>query len=49
LYDKIQIGDSVVKKNKSDSVYYFKKGNQVIIEDENLYLRERYLKKLKEK
>jgi hypothetical protein len=50
LYDKIQIGDSVVKKNKSDSVfYYIKKNNQIIIEDENLYLRERYFDKLKKK
>ena len=45
LYDKIQIGDSVVKKNKTDSVfYYIKKNNQIIIEDENLYLREKKLK-----
>ncbi|MBS7232284.1 hypothetical protein KHA90_14760 [Flavobacterium psychroterrae] len=50
LYDKIQIGDSVVKKNKSDSVfYYIRKNNQTIIEDENLYLREKYLNKLKQK
>jgi len=50
LYDKIQIGDSVVKKNKSDSVfYYIKKNNQITIEDENLYLRERYFDELKKK
>jgi len=49
LYDKMEIGDSVVKKSKSDSVYYYKKGGQIIIEDQNLYLRNRYLKKLKEK
>nr|WP_294781858.1 hypothetical protein [uncultured Flavobacterium sp.] len=49
LYDKIQIGDSVVKKFKSDSVYYYKKEGKVIIEDENLSLRNRYLEKLKEK
>lgn len=49
LYDKIEIGDSVVKKSKSDSVYYYKKGGQIIIEDQNLYLRNRYLEKLKEK
>lgn len=49
IYDKIQIGDSVVKKNKSDSVYYFKKNNQIIIEDQNFFLRQRYLTKLKQK
>ncbi|WP_264525155.1 hypothetical protein [Flavobacterium sp. N502536] len=49
LYDKIQVGDSVVKKTKSDSVfYYMKKKNQIIIEDENLYLREKYFAKLKQ-
>lgn len=49
LYDRIEIGDSVVKKNKSDSVfYYIKKNNQTIIEDENFYLREKYLSKLKQ-
>ncbi|MCP2029460.1 hypothetical protein L1276_004647 [Flavobacterium sp. HSC-32F16] len=49
LYDKIQIGDSVLKKSKFDSVYYYKKSGQIIIEDENLDLRNRYLEKLKEK
>ncbi|MTH17260.1 hypothetical protein [Flavobacterium sp. LC2016-01] len=49
LYDKMQIGDSVMKKSKSDSVYYYKKGVPIIIEDENLDLRNRYLEKLKEK
>lgn len=49
LYYKIHIGDSVVKKNKSDSVYYFMKNNQIIIEDENLYVRQKYLTKLKQK
>lgn len=49
LYDKIQIGDSIVKKTKSDSVfYYIKETNQIIIEDENLYLREKYFAKLKQ-
>ncbi|CAA9196755.1 hypothetical protein [Flavobacterium collinsii] len=49
LYDKIQIGDSVVKRSKSDSVfYYMKKKNQIIIEDENFYLREKYFAKLKQ-
>lgn len=49
LYDKMQIGDSVMKKAKSDSVYYYKKEGQIIIEDGNLDLRNRYLEKLKEK
>lgn len=49
LYDKMQIGDSVMKKSKSDSVYYYKKGGEIIIEDQNLDLRNKYLEKLKEK
>ena len=49
FYGGIQIGDSVVKRKKSDSVYYYKKNGKVIIEDENSYLRKRYLDKLKEK
>lgn len=47
VYLRIEIGDSVVKKSKSDSVYYFKKNGQVIVDDQNLYLREYYLESLK--
>lgn len=49
LYRKMQIGDSVMKKSKSDSVYYYKKDSHIIIEDQNLDLRNRYLEKLKKK
>lgn len=49
LYDKMEIGDSVMKKSKSDSVYYYKKDGHIIIEDQNLDLRNRYLEKLKKK
>ncbi|MEN2414841.1 hypothetical protein [Flavobacterium mesophilum] len=42
IYSRIEIGDSVVKKAKSDSVYYFKKNGEIIIDDQNRYLREYY-------
>lgn len=46
LYSRIEIGDSVVKKAKSDSVYYFKKNGEIIIDDQNRYLREKYTESL---
>lgn len=49
LYSKIEIGDSVVKKSKSDSVYYFKKTGEIIIDDQNRYLRQYYIESGKEK
>lgn len=47
LYSRIEIGDSIVKKSKSDSVYCFKKNGEIIIDDQNLNLREYYIEKCK--
>lgn len=49
LYSRIEIGDSVVKKSKSDSVYYFKKNGEIIIDDQNRYLREFYIESVNKK
>ena len=48
-YYKIEIGDSVYKKSGNDSVYFFYKNGEVIIEDYNKNIRERYYKLLNEK
>jgi hypothetical protein len=42
LYEVIKIGDSVNKKTKSDSVYYFSKNNGILIFDLNKEYRGMY-------
>ncbi len=46
LFDKLKIGDSVIKKVNSDSVYFFT-SKEVIIDDYNEFLRKKYLNSLK--
>ncbi|WP_179354319.1 hypothetical protein [Winogradskyella vidalii] len=48
-YYRIQIGDSVYKKSESDSVYFYLKNGEIIIEDYNEYLRKNYYELLNEK
>lgn len=45
LFDRLQIGDSVVKKIKSDSVFFYT-SNGLVIDDYNQFLRKKYLKSL---
>ena len=45
-YNRIEIGDSVNKKRGSDSVYFYLKNGEIIIEDYNEYLRNNYYKLL---
>jgi hypothetical protein len=46
IFDKICVGDSVIKLKNSDSVYYHTK-SKIYIEDYNAFKREKYLKSLK--
>ena len=48
-YHRIEIGDSVYKKSGSDSVYFYLKNGEIIIEDYNKYLRKNYYELLNEK
>jgi len=43
IFDKVQIGDSIVKKQNCDSIYYYTR-HGLIIDDENKFLREKHLK-----
>lgn len=43
VYNKLIVGDSVIKKSKSDSIFYYTK-NELIIKDENYFRRVKYLK-----
>jgi hypothetical protein len=45
LFDQLQIGDSVIKKIKSDSVFFYT-SNGLVIDDYNQFLRKKYLKSL---
>ena len=46
IYDKLQVGDSIIKNKNSDSVLYLRKNIVIISEDINQFNREK-LKKLK--
>jgi len=50
IYEKLNVGDSLFKKNESDFEYYilYSKGD-TIERDLNKFYREKYLNKLKEK
>lgn len=43
LFDRLRVGDSVVKKQGFDSVYYYRDNKILHIVDELKYLREDYL------
>ena len=45
IFDKVQIGDSIVKKQNCDSIYYYTRQG-LIIDDENKFLREKHLKRI---
>ena len=46
LFDKLKIGDSVIKRADSDSIYFFTDYG-VVIDDYNDFKRKKYLEKLK--
>ena len=45
LYSRLKIGDSIVKRKGSDSVYYYRNKRVIFIDDELKYLRERSIEK----
>ncbi|WP_421810051.1 hypothetical protein [Flagellimonas sp.] len=47
LFDQLKIGDSVVKKVNSDSIFFYS-SNGLIIDDYNQFLRKKYLKTLEQ-
>ena len=49
LYSKISVNDSVSKKNGSDSIFFYLKNGEVVIEDNNEFRREKYFNLLKKK
>lgn len=44
IYDKLNLGDSIIKKQGSDSVIYIKQSGERLYEDMNTLMREKYLK-----
>ena len=48
-FDKLSIGDSVVKLNGSDSTKFYLKNGQILYKDYNKFKREKYFKLVKEK
>ncbi|UQD57169.1 hypothetical protein [Flavobacterium sp. K5-23] len=49
IYYKIAIGDTVFKKKGSDSVYFYLKSGEILIQDYNKYLRDQYIDLLNKK
>lgn len=47
IYDKVNIGDSAVKRKGEDSVYYYLKIGAIIAKDYNKFEREEYQKAIK--
>lgn len=47
IYNKINIGDSIVKKKGSDTIKYYTKHNGIIKEDLNYHNRTKYFNKIK--
>lgn len=45
IFDKLKIGDSIIKKANSDSVFYYTSKGLIIV-DENKFRRETYLKSI---
>lgn len=45
IFDQLKIGDSVVKKANSDTIFFYS-SNGLIIDDYNQFLRKKYLKTL---
>ncbi|MBA6155846.1 hypothetical protein H3Z83_04820 [Tenacibaculum sp. S7007] len=45
IYDRLKIGDSIIKNKGSDSVYYYRNKRVILIDDELKYLRESSLVK----
>lgn len=48
-YDKISIGDSVIKKKGSDSIFFHLKDGSKLVRDYNKFLREKYQEVLNNK
>jgi len=44
IYDKLNLGDSIIKKQGSDSVIYIKQSGERLYEDLNTLMRDKYLK-----
>jgi hypothetical protein len=49
LYSKISVNDSVSKKNGCDSIFFYLRNGEVVIEDDNEFKREKYFNLLKKK
>ena len=45
IYEKLEVGDSIYKKSKSDIEFYIKKNGEIIERDINDFYRKKYLKK----
>lgn len=45
LFDKLEIGDSIIKRSNSDSIYFYT-SRGLIIDDYNEFKRDKYLKTL---
>ena len=41
IYDKLQVGDSIIKNKNSDSVLYLRKNKIIVSEDINQFYREK--------
>ena len=41
IYDKLQVGDSIIKNKNSDSVVYLRKNKIIVSEDINQFYREK--------
>ena len=47
IYYKVNIGDKVLKRKGEDSIYYYLKNGEILVEDYNKFERERYQNALK--
>jgi hypothetical protein len=49
IYEKLEVGDSIVKKRNSDIEWYIKKNGEIIQRDMNRFYREKHFEKLNKK
>ena len=49
IYDKLEVGDSIVKKPKSDIEFYIKKNGEIFERDINRFYRKKYFDKMNKK
>jgi hypothetical protein len=48
-YYKVNIGDKVIKRNGEDSIYFYLKNGEIIVEDYNKFEREQYQSAIEDK